>query len=373
MDTSFDLFSGIDYPLLPAYSKPLQDELLSSWLARMSQDHGLQVYEFCKLCWPKLALFERDIDRNINDETINDIAARTNCSFEEVKSTSLRYFEHKLYNPLIKKQYSRTKWILPVGREAFKYKNKGLMFCPGCLSNDQKNPYYRKKWRLALSIVCPDCECYLYDCCPRCRSPICFFRNSIGLTNHAIFKHWGTCYNCKKDLRENEIKHAPADVVKLQKHLYEILETGFNSKVIYPILYFDVLHQVIKLLITPRAKLQPLRKDLFKQHEMPFFSIRSGKPIFELLEYEKRIHVIWIAYWLLEDWPTRFLFYCRKHKLRSTDVLMQFTNAPFWYESVILNEIYRPRNTQSEVPFGLYSIFGTGNKQSAYHRHRTRL
>lgn len=101
--------------------------------------------------------------------------------------------------------------------------------------------------------------------------------------------------------------------------------------------------------------------------------MRSGKPIFELLDFEKRVQVIRMAYGLLEDWPARFLFYCRKHKLRSTDVLMQFTNALFWYESVILNEIYRPRNTQSQAPFGLYSIFDSSDRQSAYHRRRIRL
>lgn len=101
--------------------------------------------------------------------------------------------------------------------------------------------------------------------------------------------------------------------------------------------------------------------------------MRSGKPIFELLDFEKRVQVIRMAYGLLEDWPARFLFYCRKHKLRSTDVLMQFTNALFWYESFILNEIYRPRNTQSQAPFGLYSIFDSSDRQSAYHRRRIRL
>ena len=373
MDTSFALFSDIDQLLLPAYSKPLPDELLTSWLARMSEDHGLNIFEFCKLCWPKVALFERDIDRNLKDQVIQDIAARTNCSFEEVKSTSLRHFEHKLYDPSNKNYNSRTKWVLPIERIGFKHKGKGLMFCPGCLKRDAKMPYYRKIWRLALSFVCPVCECYLHDCCPWCGSPVCFFRNSIGLPNQATFKHWGICSNCKKDLRDSEIKHAPSDVVKIQKHLYEVLETGFNSKVIYPILYFDVLHQMIKLLVTSRSRLQSLRKDLFKHHEMPFFTLRSCKPVFELLEYEKRVQVIRIAYWLLEDWPGRFLFHCRKHKLRSADVLMQFTNAPFWYESVILDEIYRPRNTQSEVPFGLYSIFGSTDRQSAHHRRRIRL
>ena len=373
MDNLFALFSDIKTPLLPAYSKPLPDELLSSWLARMSHDHGLQVYEFCKMCWPGLGLFERDIDRNISDEAIEKLSGRTNCRFEEVKSASLRYFEHKLYDPFLKTKYGRTKWVLPIGRESFKHKRKGLMFCPGCLRRDKKTPYYRKRWRLALSIVCPDCECYLYDCCSWCGSPVCFFRNSIGIKNHETFKHWAICSNCKRDLKESELKQASPGIVNLQKHLYEIIENGFNNRIIFPILYFDVLHQVVKLLITSRPRLQSLRKDIFKHHDMKYFAVHSMKPIFELLDYEKRIEVITAAYWLLEDWPGRFLFYCRKHKLRSTDVLVEFTDAPFWYERVILDEIYRPRNMQSSVPFGLYSIFGSSDRQSAHHRRRIRL
>src|SRR5690606_34709246 len=151
--------------------------------------------------------------------------------------------------------------------------------CPGCLRGDKKTPYYRKRWRLALSIVCPDCECYLYDCCSRCGSPVCFFRNSIGIKSHETFKHWAICSNCKRDLRESELKQAPSDIVNMQKHLYEIIEKGFNNRIIFPILYFDVLHQVAKLLVTSRPRLQSLKKDIFKHHDMEYFTVHSMKPI----------------------------------------------------------------------------------------------
>lgn len=141
----------------------------------------------------------------------------------------------------------------------------------------------------------------------------------------------------------------------------------------YPILYFDVLHQVIQLLITCKPRLQSLRKDLFEQHQVLYYILSCGKPIFELLDFEKRMQVVLIAYWLLSEWPERFLFYCKKHGLRSTDVLLKLNNAPFWYEDIVLQEIYRPRNMQSAVPFGLYSIFGCTDRQSGYHRRRIQL
>ena len=373
MDGSFNLLTQVDPLLLPAYSKPLPDELLSSWLTRMARDHGLHIFEFCNLCWPKVALFERDIDRNGKDAVLGSIARRTNCCLEEVKTTTLRYFEHKLYDPSVKKDYGRTKWMLPIGRESFKHKKKGLLFCPCCLQRDAENPYYRKKWRLALSFACVDCGCHLQDCCPWCDAPICFFRNAIGLVNQATFKNWVVCSNCKRDLRESKTKPASEEHTQVQRHLYEILQYGYSSNVMYPILYFDVLHQIIQLLITCRPRLQSLRRDLFEQQKMPFFILSSSIPIFELLDSEMRMQVTLMAYWLLSEWPERFLFYCKKHELRSTDVLPRFKNAPFWYEGTILQEIYRPRNTQSEVPFGLYSIFGCTDRQSGYHRRRIQL
>lgn len=373
MDTSFNLLTHVDPLLLPAYSKPLPDELLSSWLARMSQDHGLYIYEFCQLCWPKMAIFERDIDRNIKDEAIHAIALRTNCSFEEVKATSIRHFEYTLYDPSNKNYNVRTKWVLPIGRESFKHKKKGLMFCPSCLQQDTETPYYRKKWRLALTFVCMACGCYLYDCCPWCGSPICFFRNSIGLSNQACFKNWVTCSNCKRDLRDADIEKAPDQIIEVQKRLYDIMEFGFNNRIVYPIQYFDVLGLMVKILISYRPRVQSLRKELFQQLKIPFFTLQCNKPKFEALEYSKRIQVITVAYWLLENWPERFLFYCKKHGLSSTDVLPRFKNAPFWYEDIILEEIYRPRNMQSAVPFGLYSIFGCTDRQSGYHRRHIRL
>ncbi|MEI6949642.1 TniQ family protein [Paraflavisolibacter sp. H34] len=373
MDTSFSLFSEADRKLLPACSKPLQDELFSSWLTRMSQDHGLNIFEFCNLCWPKAAIFERDIDRNLKDEVIHRIAGRTNCSFEEVKSTSIRYFEYKLYDPNIKKSNSMTKWVLPIGRQSFKHNMKGLMFCPGCLTHDAEMPYYRKKWRLALTFACVECGCYLYDCCPWCGSPICFFRNSIGLINQGSFKGWVTCFNCKKDLRKSNIKQAPDEVIEVQKKLYDILEFGLGCRIVYPIQYFDVLGFMVKILVSSRLRFQSLREDLLKYHKVPFFTSESNRPRFEALEYNKRIQVITVAHWLLEDWPNRFIFYCKKHGLCSTDALPDVKEAPFWYESVIKDEIYRPRNTQSEVPFGLYSIFGITNPQSGHHRRRVKF
>lgn len=254
------------------------------------------------------------------------------------------------------------------------------MFCTGCLQHDAGTPYYRKRWRLALSFACVDCGCYLHDCCPWCGSPVCFFRNSIGLPNQTTFKNWVTCFQCKRDLRDSEVKPAQRQMIEVQKNLYSILNDGMNSRIFYPIQYFDVLSQIVKMLISYRARLQSLRKDLFKYHNVPYFIEQCNKPKFEALEYTKRIQVIMIAYWLLNEWPERFLFYFKKHKLTSSDALSGFKDAscgyrdaPFWYESVIIDEIYRPRNMQTEVPFGLHAIFGGIKRQNDHRRHHINL
>ena len=54
---------GLSGQLVPRHVKPQTDELLSSWLTRVSLAHGLQPRTFGSILWPAKALWTGDIDR----------------------------------------------------------------------------------------------------------------------------------------------------------------------------------------------------------------------------------------------------------------------------------------------------------------------
>ena len=80
--------------LLPAFSKPYEDELLSSWLARMAFDHGLSTRELCTLIWA--GYYGQDMDRLASDDQMCILATKVNSTLEEVRSMTLHSYENKL-------------------------------------------------------------------------------------------------------------------------------------------------------------------------------------------------------------------------------------------------------------------------------------
>lgn len=173
-DFDFSLFDKEKLPVFPAFLKPEPSELFSSWLVRLSHAHHMKVYTFTRLYFSGKQVWNRDIDRSVPEQIIKFLAQKTNCTFNDIYNTTLRSYEGKLFE--VHNEKTSSKWILPLGVYHRTWKNNGLMFCPGCLSKDGCKPYYRKQWRLSLSVICPDCECYLQNECPKCSAPVFSFR-----------------------------------------------------------------------------------------------------------------------------------------------------------------------------------------------------
>jgi hypothetical protein len=230
-------------------------------------------------------------------------------------------------------------------RFSFKHKMKGLLFCPACFKKG--NVYYKKVWRLSFSTVCPECGCYLDDCCPNCGCPICFYRNTIGDTYSPPENKFAHCYNCNMNLKQTKTKIAPSSLVEVQKHLYDILGNDYSKEIILSIQYFDVLNTVVKILTSSKQRFTSFREELFRAHQAPHFTPKSKKTYFCNPDLQLRARVIKIAYWILQEWPNRFISYCRKHRLTSSDVLYGRTPLPSWYKQTVLDKLYRPYRKSS--------------------------
>lgn len=340
---------GENSKLLPAFCKPYCDELLSSWLARLSFDHGLNVTEFCQLTWGIKNRSSLDVDRYIPEDIIELLAGQTNCSFEEVKNATMLYYENKLFEKLSLLQRT-DKWMFIRDQYLAKGQTSGLMFCPACLSNPGNPVYYRKQWYPGISFVCLNCGCYLMDNCPHCKMGITFISKPISaFIDRSVSEYLATCHYCHRDIRQCTPIAAPEKLLRLQQQLYDIMENGFNDKLIYTSSYFSVLHHITHLLLSNRHNTIGKGKGK-KKRLLPFiqyaFSVHNIPPVTPSMKnqilyqpVQKRAMVILVAHWLLEEWPSRLLDLCKYFNLKNSDMLCGFKNAPFWFWEPVYSQL----------------------------------
>jgi len=338
---------GLSGKLWPVHIKPLEDELLSSWLVRLARAHGLRLHTFCDLAWRHKPIWNRDIDKSADEEILRVLSEKTATPIERVRQTTLAAYEGWLYekhNP-----YGNTKWIMPVGVYHRMRKRPGLQYCPMCLREDE-DPYFRRRWRLAFVTLCEKHGRLLLDRCPRCKSPVNFHRNQIDKKSITL------CFRCGKDLREAP---QPSDIrvraqVGQQVFLLKTLSDGWvmipGSGPVYSHFYFDVLHQLMRLLAGGERSV-PLRLvtsvSVRWKADEPRFTQNDNE--IETLGPRGRCILLSRGMWLLVDWPPRLVGVGRKHGIWSSALLRDMDRPPFWYWRVIHEQLYEPSYSPSDL------------------------
>jgi hypothetical protein len=328
-----------DGSLWPAHPKPQEDELLSSWLARIAWGNCAKLHTFCDLAWKKRAIWNRDIDTSATREITDVLAQRTGTPADRAWQTTLAAYEgwaYALHNPA-----GTTKWVLPVGiyhRMRHKY---GLQFCPKCLDEDSK-PYFRRRWRLAFVTSCACHGIQLLDRCPACNSPVCFHRREIRNRHEYPDGLITRCFACDFDLRNAAPIALEPNDKSFHRSLALSLEQGWtfapDGKQVYAHLYFDVLHQMVKLMLSGRSRDFGRIVADASGLEIPEFPIKEH--VFENLDVTRRHCLLSLARWLFEAWPDRFVGLCRHHGLWSSWLLRDLEEVPFWFHDVVQKNLY---------------------------------
>ncbi|HEY7711072.1 MAG TPA: TniQ family protein, partial [Candidatus Entotheonella sp.] len=104
-------------PLWPIHCKPYGDEVLSSWLARLSRAYGTDPIRFCALVWPRHAVWNRDIDKGTDDELLRVLSTKTATSRRRVLATTVRGYSGYRVEDL--SVMNRSPWLLRVGLRSF--------------------------------------------------------------------------------------------------------------------------------------------------------------------------------------------------------------------------------------------------------------
>jgi hypothetical protein len=328
----YSQFIGIGRETLPVLIKPLPDELLSCWIMRYSKELLTKSHTFCKFVYKTENVWNRDVDLNASDKFLAELAAKSFLSYGKVLETTLKSYYPNLFVGVGRK------WIIPIGIYHRTRKNAGQMFCPGCFRNDNI-PYYRKKWRLSLSVVCPDCKINLIERCPKCDSPISFHRLEVG-RKESILKHdVCLCHECSFDFRKTKAKAANESLINFQSFLYSTLDRGYNDSNQYSHLYFDVVYQMNRIISSSQEKFRAFDKELSKRSGLKY-SLSVAKYDFDRMPIEDRALVLSKTNWLLERWPDRLFELANDMHFFSSYLLRDFNNAPYWYWRPVMDNTH---------------------------------
>ncbi len=282
-------------------------------------------------------IWNRDVDRLAPKEVEGVLADISGATIEQIENTTLRAYAGILFERHNTNGMNR--WIVPLGIFHRSRRRPGLLFCPQCLDEDVE-PYFRKRWRLAFSTVCTRHKCYLLDACPECQSPLAPHRADMLGRQH--FPRAGLnvhCWNCGFDLRtsrKTEVLDAP--LVELQARLERALRNGYvdfaGNPAMHSIVFFDGLRELIAGITSrqtqKRLKISTKFNDMYLS-DWP----RTG---LEMAALPTRRELFRMLATILDGWPANFIDLIHECGLRYSDLKGDSEQRSFWYEDVIRHE-----------------------------------
>ena len=320
--------------LWPVRLKPQDDEVTSSWVARVLSANGLSALDFAKVVGlPTLAL--RDFDTHLDARLSDLFAANTGITAAQLAATQLSHYAGVLWETAARQHHPA--WIL--WRDAWERQTKFyLQFCPDCLRHDER-PYFRRWWRLSLAVSCPFHNRFLLDRCPQCSSGVNLLASRAGITR----RDGRTMVRCRccNHLLTGEIPDESIDrnakaLHSYQAVLYDRINAGETvlapgTPPIRTLLYLPALRHLINL-IAGRADTKSFGRVVRTTCGLPPASNDQVSATFDGLDNRARRERLFAASWLLEEWPERFVAVCNDAKLRAS----AFRSVkPNWFHQVV--------------------------------------
>lgn len=330
--------------LWPIHLKPMPDELLSSWLMRITRAYITTPHTFVRKLWPDIEIWNRDLDRLAPMTIIEDLARHTGVSIQRAINTTLRayegvVFEHLAVNGL-------TSWILPLQIWHRVHLRRGQQYCPACLANGEQ--YFRRRWRLSLVTGCTEHGLVLLDCCPRCGASVNFHRAAYWIPR------LGSCYRCGYDLAQSidVVEYSDPQEIRAQRHLQYVISRGFADirgvGPVYSHLYLLGYRVICRYLLSRRG--QPALFAITRGHSLP--SIKSVEHVPSNMDFapiQLRRHLILAAWKLLAVWPDSFVESCRRYHIRGSDILGDDRLLPHWLQRTLQQHINHMHYSQTVI------------------------
>lgn len=220
MDTPYSWHPGgpalesrwtFDVPLYP-------DELLSSWLTRVSFKHGCDPLTLTGDLWPKWRVWTIDFDRGFSPDKVKKLSGYSGVNSDAISGAFLSHFAIRLSPTVL--PIGIWPWVLSLGSKNRKHLS-GSQVCPICLALD--HPFYRTEWRFSWHTVCERHKHPLIQRCPSCKSLI--EPNQLKVQDGITER----CPHCKKSMIIEEKINTPSDLsFRFQSEADFVLRTGYG-------------------------------------------------------------------------------------------------------------------------------------------------
>lgn len=309
-----------------------------------------------------MQIWNRDIDKSASETMLEELSIRTGTPICRARATTLANYENTLYEK--HNTLGPTSWILPVGIYHRTRKQFGLQYCPLCLAED-KEPYFRRKWRLAFVVSCERHHTLLHDRCPRCGAAINFHRDELGNHRKLVADSLTLCHICRFELRTTNrrlttyVTHTESKFTAMLLHAMDVGYVRLSESITtHSLLYFLGLRQLLKIATMRDIRIERLRHAISEEFHVATYSpppSGSRRDVQEM-DIEARRRLLGIARCLLEDWPNRFINLSRKYKIWSSLWLRHIdpparantSPAPFWFWSIVHDYLYRAKYCPSD-------------------------
>lgn len=233
--------------------------------------------------------------------------------------------------------------ILVGRRRGQKVLGFGLQMCLDCLRSDPV-PYFRRWWKIAYLVVCPIHGRLLIDACPRCQQPLAYHLADFGKS--LLPEHIPTafCSGCGYQWKTSASMHDELlsdDFVAWQRQIKAALENGWfkDSQLgpLYALSFFEGLRTLIRL-IAANGHCACLRQVIAREIGILPLGVThaSNQNLFSGLRLGDRLYLLRYVFWLLQEWPERFIWATKTAKLTFSyiDNYREQNILPYWVTSV---------------------------------------
>ncbi len=320
--------------IFPLYLKPEEEELFSSWICRLSNNHEVKTNTLIGNYFGRdFQLWNRDIDVFAPNSIGVYLERHTPLDRDAIDRMFLKSLEGYAFEGYT--NTSSISNILPVGIVHRVRKKFGQQCCTRCLA--KPIPYYKVRWRLVTSVICSECEHILIDRCFNCNSPIVFFRiNMKTRTNTSTmdFRPLHYCSFCNADLREYSPTRKPTtEELAYQKFIDSTIENGFNSITQYSFTYINMLLHLASRLRSG-SKINRIRDVTVGLGLIPT-PAQTRIPEIRFWSIEDRLTMLPLVYRIMEDYPNTLHKLLQKGNVKKSYIKKENSDLPFWFETLL--------------------------------------
>lgn len=198
----------------------MPDELFSTWLSRSALAQGCDPMVLTGVLWPRWRAWTRDLDRGLSEDRLNAMVAKSGLCRNRLEEATLRPVVRAIA-PHFEGSRTSWPWVMAQGSRN-RRRFGGLQYCPHCLGEDRQ-PYFRRRWRLAWHVGCERHACLLADHCGHCRAPVephrCRARDEVQTL----------CPDCRRDLRTIKTATACTETLAFQRAADAVLCAGVGT------------------------------------------------------------------------------------------------------------------------------------------------